>query len=358
MKDRPFSPWISDRETAAKSMLQRKLAVDDAVSRREQAEGESDVGERIALLFALRRALDRTLRLNPEEPSEGGGELSRLARTVSSSILDCLSEATPIEEYARPLRLELQLLDQRLPDPSSSVKEVDIDPLLDASPFKDPYGRFVAGMAHAAAGEAKEAALLLGEAMDATQEDSAAECLIALELFPALYRAGEDEKLIARGRPLVASLSTEEARRFDLGWTLHWLARAHERREDWRECVEAARESNLQLFRFGASQKASTIGTNYYLVARGMVELEEWGEAAALAQLSLRSLPFVSEYPGRANALMVLVRCLESFEGEKPKADARGIVTRLLEDRPAVADAESFYESVEMKREAHGPGTV
>jgi hypothetical protein len=352
-----FSPWNRGDQGARP---QKRLGTDEAALRLDEAVRVPEIGERVTCLLALRRSLDLTWKLNPDEIADETGSVCTIARNVSALIVEAIASSTAaeLEAFGPPLLLEVRILDRRLGDRPSDGGAPGGGDLPDPASFQGAYGTYVAGLSHAEKGEAEEAARLLGEAMDAAGDDPEARVVIARELLPTLHAAGDDAALIARGRPLVQSLSMAETQRFDLGWALHGLARAHEREENWRECVECARESNLQLFGFGASQKCRTIGTNYYLVARGMVELDEWGEAAALAQLSLGSLSFESGYPGRADALVVLARCLEAFEGEKPKADARGILTRLLEDRPPVANAESFYKNVEAKLKALGPGPV
>lgn len=86
--------------------------------------------------------------------------------------------------------------------------------------------------------------------------------------------------------------------------------------------VEAARRSNMHLFRAGLRQTDPLVGTNYLMCARGMFDQREWHEAAILAELSLRALTAWTpegDTPGRGRALLLLVRAL-ARHGAKDRA--------------------------------------
>lgn len=362
MSSSEFSPWVPrGPETEWRTPLKR-LTLDEARKLLAAARGAAEPAERVSRLLALRRCLAQTWRLNhageSSEETEATDALAKVAATVSSAIESALKQEPDLGGAEEAVSLEVRLLDHRAGGNKPGAGELDGHAAPEGPRLSGAYGDFVRGMWQSEVRHPAAGVEVLTRALHEAQNIPDAQRLITRELLPVLHAAGHDEKLIVAARSLVDALSMSGKQAFDLGWALHWLARAHEHEGNWKECVECARESNLQLFKYGASQQARPVGTNYYLVARGMVELDEWGEAAALAQLSLRSLPFTEEYPGRADALVVLARCLASFEGDKPAADARGILTRLLDERPPVAGADAFYEEVEKRLADLGPGPV
>lgn len=134
---------------------------------------------------------------------------------------------------------------------------------------------------------------------------------------------------------------------FELGMAHQYLGHALDARGEWRQSVDAARQGNFLLIRWGAPQTARAIGVGCYLVAHGMSKTDEWGEAAMLAKLSLRALEFCEEKPSRADALLLLADVLPHLGDDGANRDgAREILTNLLQDRPDVADAETFYARV------------
>lgn len=356
-----FSPWTPSGPDSEWTTPLKRIGVAEAKELMRRARSADDPAERLSRLLALRRCVAQTLLLNHVEASnddpESGAELVPVAAEISGIIRKQLA-AAEVGEASKAVAVEIQILDLRAGGQAAEGRAIDSHSAPEGPLLSGAYGDYARGMWQSEAHHPAAGVDELTRALHEAENHPDAQRLITRELMPVLHAAGRDEKLMAVANSLVKALSMAGKQVFDLGWALHWLAQAHERRENWRECVESARESNLQLFKYGASQHARPIGTNYYLVARGMVELDEWGEAAALAQLSLRSLPFTEAYPGRANALVVLARCLASFDGDKPSADARGILTRLLDERPPVAETDAFYEGVEERLEALGPGPV
>lgn len=362
MSPSEFSPWVPAESAADWDPPLKRMSMAEARELLKLARETENPSERVGRLLMLRRCLTQTRLLNPRDESSGdsaaGDDSTELDSELSKAIDHALGSNPDLGGLEDAVALEIRLLDHRVGGNSPGVWEHKGHARPEGPGFPGAYGDFVDGMWHMETRHPEAGVNHLTDALREARDLPDAHRLITRELLPALYAAAHDERLIKVGRSLVDALSMSGKQVFDLGWALHWMARAHEREENWKECVECARESNLQLFRFGASQQARTIGVNYYLVARGMVELDEWGEAAALAQLSLRSLAFTEDYPGRADALVVLARCLAAFDGEKPTADARGVLTRLLEDRPAVAGGDVFYEGVEERLTGLGPGPV
>lgn len=362
MKASGFSPWRSGSSGMPEG--HKRLELDQAQALLSEAGSPvTEGGSTLSRLLELRRLWGIALELNPDGDPGGEGPGARFAREVSAAIRRRLEGIELEGDQAQALRLEVELLDRRLTRGRGEGRTGEAGGEASAAPPEGPflegaYGAYVRGLRCAAEGRPAGAAEAFSEALKLTPEQPEAERGITRELLPVLFESGDDARLIVGAAGLAKALSMSGRELFDLGWALHWLARAQERQGEWRHCVESARESNLRLFQFGASQHARTIGVNYYMVARGMAEQGEWGEAAALAQLSLRALGFTTQYPGRADALSVLAQCLEAFGEEKPLADARGILHRLLEERPAVAKAETFYPLLSRRLELLGPGPI
>lgn len=313
-------------------------------------------------LLALRRQLAQTLALNADPAEEATGLLGALARRSSGALGGALDDADVSPAIRSAVHEEIRLMDREL----AALETADAEPARrgadaaqgDGAAPATAYGEWVRARWLAGEGRWAEALEALDRAVSAGDEEPQGRDAMSLARLPLLFALHREEEMIREGQSLVERLAARAARLFEAGMTWYWMACAQERSLNWRACVEAARESNLQLFRFGASQRCRTIGENYYRVARGMAELEEWGEAAMLAQLSLRALEFVSRSPGRADALFVLARCLRAFGEEKALADARGILTRLLAGRPAVADPEEFFGKAKRLLDEIGPGRV
>lgn len=313
-------------------------------------------------LLALRRQLARTLTLNSDPAEEATGRLTGLARRSSGALHEALDALGISPAIRRAVHEETRLMDRELAPPEmadAGAANRDDDPAQgDGTAPAPAYAEWVRGRRMVGEGRWAEALEALDRAASAGNGEPGGRDAISLARLPPLFALDRDEELIHEGRALVERMAAGTPPLFELGMASHWMARAEERRANWGACVEAARESNLQLFRFGASQRCRTIGENYYRVARGMAELEEWGEAAMLAQLSLRALEFDGRRPSRADALFVLAGCLRAFGGEKALADARGILTRLLEGRPSVADPEEFFRKAKRLLDEIGPGQV
>jgi tetratricopeptide (TPR) repeat protein len=353
-----FHPWRPAADGRA-GELPRRLTVTEAHAQLDAsvAAGAPPI-VRLGRLLELRRGLARTLLLNHESTEDGRVEGAELARAISGKLRRELEGGAPPDALAPWIAFEVELLDVELSDLDGSGGEAMAGPPRESADAAAGYAAWLIGRWQERKGDAAGAVAEFERALETAGDIAEARDTIELSRLSALYRAGEFRRCIGDGRALISRHAMAGTNVWLLGMAHHWCGRAFEREADWKECVEAARESNLQLFRFGASQRSRIIGINYYLVALGMAELEEWGEAAALAQLSLRALRFEARSPSRADGLFVLARCLQAFGGEKAQADARGVLTRLIEGRPEVADPGAFYERVAKVLEELGPGPV
>lgn len=162
---------------------------------------------------------------------------------------------------------------------------------------------------------------------------------------PNLYRSGGEVRAAIMNE-------TELAEGMRLHAEAHAAAEAPAR-------VEAARRSNMHLFRAGLRQDDPRVGMNYYLCATGMFDQREWHEAAILAELSLRALTGWTREgatAGRGRALLLLARALDRH-GAKDRA--REFMDELGANRSQWAcDAElaSEIEAYERKRDQGGRG--
>ena len=185
------------------------------------------------------------------------------------------------------------------------------------------------------------------KSIDAGFGGEAARPLDPLAKFATLLEFGRWADLERQAATFIKANADRRDFDFELGMAHQYLGHALDARGEWHQSVDAARQGNFLLFRWGAPQTDRAIGVGCYLVAHGMSKTDEWGEAAMLAKLSLRALEFCEEKPSRADALFLLAEVLPHLGDDGANRDGvREILTNLLNDKPAVADAESFFAGV------------
>lgn len=347
MTSHPINPWIAPWDFSEPSIPPRRIRLDDAASLVRSIGEMGDASRAAEFALALRRQMQKTLELNFDLESEENRQLADLAFECTEALTESLRKAggpsIPVELEALVLddRIRERLGDKAGPDATEEIK-ANLD-TGESSPEYLAYTSYVRGLMDAQSGNFESATEHFEDAL-AIDVPPSAKATISVELARALLDLGDLERARTAAEELQNVCATLKHTEYELGWAHHALATAFTKEEEWHKSVDAARESNFQFFRFGASQSRRVVGVNYHLVARGMYELEEWGEAAMLAQLSLRSLEFDVHWPSRADSLLLMAKCMSHF-GEIEKA--KGILTQLIEERQRAPDAEAIRSEAE-----------
>jgi len=288
---------------------------------------------RLRLARAARRSLPLAIQPQATEAeAELRGRLPRLIRTLRGALIPEGLETA----RAEAARGETALLAAELENFNGSEVPTGVETglaeaarKLDAWAMRrtpDAYVAFVAGRLRRRRGETVRAAELLDRAAE-LEPSQEGRLVILPEAIEAAWAAGRDEVVERQARTLLEQAEGRPEGLYEAAMAHHGLTNVFDRRGEWWRSVEAARQSNFLLFRYGARQGARIVSVNYYRVACGLVELGEFGEGTQLAQLSLRGLRSWSERPSRAEALLLMARGAAELED---RATALKIIDGLL----------------------------
>lgn len=288
---------------------------------------------------------------------ERTAELIRLGSACSQFVC-AASEEAPLAEplmwaaIAEANALGIEFREFAAADPTDTIAAVRarMDGPADEPEEKmdgcDPwsYRCYALGRRERALGRPVRALRYLGEGLHVEKRGAEARTAILSTMVELRWRLKQSRKLEAENGELLALLEGRPACEFDLSLAHHYRALGAYERERWPEVIDAARESNLRLFRFGAVQSSRRIGVNTFMTARGLGEQREWGEAALLAGLSLKALHSWEHWPSRGEAALLAI---EAKRRIGDREGARQLLRFLMEQIPRTPDQSKILEKAE-----------
>lgn len=318
-----FDPWRSPETNGDWLLPVARLKQDDAERLLQALSHDLPWGVFASRSLALGRELRRYLPLEPLPSLRPKVLLGKLTERFLARG-DQTQFTKPLD---RAVRAEVMLFGFAK---AEDAKAIDTRELMRALEKCEPtsYADFVLGM-HEHRMHRAELAVRFFECAHRSATDEAARVIILSRLIEAEADLERYDRMQLHADELLHAARAQNDD-YGIAHAQHYRALALFDREQWPELVEASRESNYHYFQFGGVQASRRIGVNTFLTAKGMAMLEEWGEVAALAGLSLKGLLSWTEWPTKADAAFLLAEAVSHFDRE----GAIKVLDRIVEECP------------------------